>query len=160
MSDIPAPPHAFSAMMQSLLDSVGQGDTDVSNLPGFEFESDGHAVRCLPHPTDDARFVVECEATTLDAKQMGDPALMQLLHQLNAASWLESGWTAMLDAQGLCFIGQTAALADTPARRLEEMIVDAVDRAAALKEIIASHDRGLPTGLDPQAAFRMFNQRA
>ena len=103
---------------------------------------------------------MECDITTLDADQMEDPALMKLLHHINEAAWLECGWTAMLDAQGLCFIGRSVALVDATPQHLQELIVDSIERAGALGQIIDSHGRGLPTGSDQQTDLRMFSHRA
>jgi hypothetical protein len=158
MTNMPTPPHAFSAMMRSLVDSLGQYDFDTSTSHGFEFESDGHVVRCFPHPTDESRFVIECDVTTLGDDLMGDPALMRLLHQINEAAWLECGWTAMLNVDGLCFIGQTMAVVDATPQRLQELIVDSIERASALVQIIGALVRGLPTESNPD--LRLFTQRA
>lgn len=147
-------------MMTSLLEAIGQKSFDASSSRGFEFESDGYVFRCFPHPADDSRFVMECDVTTLNGEQLDDPALMRLLHQLNEAAWLQCGWAAMLNAEGLCFIGRTVALADTTTQPLEELIVDSIQRADALGQIIGAHIGGLPTGLAPQTDLRMFTQRA
>ena len=136
MRSEPTPHPAFTAMLQTFIGSLGSHAAAPSDSAGFEFESDGHVVRCFPNPADAERYVIECDVAPLDDAQRSNSALLTLIHQINESTWLDTGWLSLIDADGLWLIARSKRLDATRAEDLSIEICDALEHAAALRQVL------------------------
>lgn len=130
------PVDAFSELVAAFSELLGHPRADGVASSGFEFEADAHVLRCLPHPGDPARCVVEADVCTIGPSDQHNAALLLMLHQLNEASALLTGWTLLIDTEMRVLVQRTLALEGLTALQLEADLAQALERAQALRQLI------------------------
>jgi hypothetical protein len=73
---------------------------------------------------------------TLDEAQQRNPALLQLLHQINDSLWVSSNWFILVDNDGQALIARQQSIDGSSPIELNAQICAAIDKAAALKQVI------------------------
>lgn len=155
---------AFSELLQALAERVGHPRPAGMASSGFEFETDEHVLRCLPHPADPTRYLLEADVCTISPSGLQDAGLLLMLHQLNEAAALSTGWTLLIDTELQVRIQRSLALEGATALQLEGDLGDALERAQGLQQLIDRYQRERqPNGQGPEAAAldpRLVMQRA
>ncbi len=128
--------HSFNALMERFAESQGNLHSAGQQWRGFEFESEGHVFRCFPHPIHSDQMMLECDIMKLDEAQQRNPALLQLLHQINDSLWVSSNWFILVDNDGQALIARQQSIDGSSPIELNAQICAAIDKAAALKQVI------------------------
>jgi len=90
---------AFSELVTAFSKRMGHPRAAGAVSTGFEFETDDHVLRCLTHPADPARYLVEAHVCTIEPSDQRNAALLLMLHQLNEAAALSTGWILLIDTE-------------------------------------------------------------
>ena len=130
------PSNDFNALIQRFVESHGHLQTSNQPWRGFEFESEEHVFRCFPHPIHADQMMLECDIVKLDEAQQRDPALLQLFHQINDSLGISSHWFVLVDSDGQALIVRAQTIESSSAEDLSAELCAAIDKAAALKQVI------------------------
>lgn len=130
---IPGP--AFSSLMSEFAQQMGRS-LDIDS-EGFEFETEGVAVRLLPHPLNPDLGLLEADVCRLGKAEQGDARLLLMLHQLNETSSWVTGWVAMVDLEGHLVLRRSLGLKEMTAHDLQGDLLEALDRTQALQGLVA-----------------------
>ena len=151
---------AFSELVQALSERVGHPRPAGAASSGFELETDEHVLRCLPHPADPTRYLLEADVCTIRPSGQQDPALLLMLHQLNEAAALSTGWTLLIDTELQVRIQRSLALEGATALQLEGDLAEALERAQGLQRLIERYQQDRPGSDRPALDPSLLMQRA
>lgn len=140
---------SFSELVEAFSELLGHPRAAGVASSGFEFETDDHVLRCLPHPADPTRYLVEADVCAIGPADQQNAALLLMLHQLNEAAALSTGWTLLIDTELQLRIQRSLALEGATALQLEGDLAQALERAQCLQQLI---DRYRPDRQGPDQA--------
>lgn len=118
---------------------------------GVEFEADGHRALIALDPRDDERLFIGVSVMTLAEPSA---ALLMALHQLNFQSSFEHDWVVSVDAGYGLSMHTQKPLQACDAKALQALMVEAIERAQALKNLCeAPGDEAQPGPTQDPAMF-------
>lgn len=137
----------FLSVLSEFAQSVGLPHQD--DAQGIEFAAGDYTVVVFSHPGRSDSLVAEVVVTALDSESQSATALLRALHLINEAARFEHDWLIALSPEDAILLYTVRAVAQTHAAELEALLCDGIERAEALREVIA----GLTGGAsgDPQA---------
>ena len=104
---------------------------------GIELEAEGHLARVTPH-SNDTLAITEVDVCSL--ADVSEESLAQLAVQLlriNHEARFEHGWQIVLDDDDTIGITTTLSMSATDAETLAMVLVDGIERACALAEVVS-----------------------
>jgi hypothetical protein len=103
---------------------------------------------------------LESDVCTIRPSGQQDPALLLMLHQLNEAAALSTGWTLLIDTELQVRIQRSLALEGATALQLEGDLAEALERAQGLQRLIERYQQDRPGSDRPALDPSLLMQRA
>jgi hypothetical protein len=120
----------------------------------LEFESEDHQVVVMPHPARQDHLMVEVSVAALGQDGLGED-LAPLLLQINEAARFEHEWSIFMDTRMEVTLGTCLASSGLSLAEMEGLIVDGLDRARALRDLLQAQTQQLMGDDAAQAALEV-----
>jgi aspartokinase-like uncharacterized kinase len=137
----------FLSMLSEFSRSVGL--PDQAGTHGLEFTAGDYTVVVLQHPARQDLLVAEVTVDEIDAGSSAAPVLLRALHLLNETARFEHDWQVTVSTEDVILLYAIRSIGQTGAADLEALLCDGIERAEALREVIAGLRQG--GGEDAQA---------
>ena len=134
----------MNTLFQSLLRefSSAKGMQADEAAYGLEFSCDGHQVTVIGHPRHEDELMVSISVASLEGEL--DPRVATLLMQINEVARFEHDWSIFMDAEQQVSMGMCAALPSMTVADLEALMLDGVERASVLLNMLSGMQTSNP----------------
>jgi len=108
-----------------------------ADAQGIEFAAGDFTVVVFPHPGQPEALVAEVVVAALDPGSQTTHALLRALHLINESARFEHDWLIALSPDDAILMYTIRGVAQTNAGELEALLCEGIERAEALREVIA-----------------------
>ena len=143
---------AFQILMSEF--AASKGLPVEPNAYALEFQSEDQQVIVMPHPARQDHLMVEVAVAELGQDGLGQE-LAPLLLQINEAARFEHEWSIFMDTRMEVTLGTCLASSGLSLAEMEGLIVDGLDRARALRDLLQAQTQQLMGDDAAQAALEV-----
>jgi hypothetical protein len=141
----------FDALIRDFLESRNMPSDSAAY--GLEFESEGVTVQVVAHPRLADRLIVDAVVAALEPES--DARLLQLLLEFNNGARFEHEWQAAINSDAQLIVHTWAPLERLTLAGLEELMIEGVDQALAVRALVQISEAAAPAEPDTGVAAGM-----
>ena len=146
----------FLSVLSEFSRSVGL--PDQADVQGIEFAAGDYTVVVFPHPGRPEALVAEVVVAEVDPGSQSTNALLRALHLINESARFEHDWLIALSPEDAILMYTVRAVAQTHAAELEALLCEGIERAEALRAVIAGLVSGAGGDSGPASGGRLSDE--